>query len=76
MITSFSGALRNIKQIGIEFHDVQTKIAAYFRAVRSLYREGFVAVAWDPNITTHPIGFYDYFEIVFRRSDMAQCRTK
>ena len=54
----------------------QSKIGAYFLAVRSLYREGFVAIAWDPNITTHPIGFYDYFEIVFKRSDMGQCRTK
>ena len=57
----------------------QSKIGAYFLAVRALYREGFVAIAWDPNITTHPVGFYDYFEIVFRRSNMEQCdryRTK
>ena len=53
-----------------------SKIGAYFLLVRSLYSEGFVAIVWDPNITTHPIGFYDYFEIVFRWSDMEQCRTK
>jgi len=53
-----------------------SKIGAYFLAVWSLCSEGFVAIAWDPNITTHPIGFYDYFEIVFRKSDMEQCRTK
>ena len=47
-----------------------SKIGAYFLLVWSLYSEGFVAIVWDPNITTHPIGFYDYFEIVFRKSDI------
>ena len=61
-------------QIGIEFHDVPNNIRRYFTIVQRLYKLGFVVIAWDPNLfEKHREGPFAYFEIVFRRSDLAEC---
>ena len=61
-------------QIGIEFHDVPNNIRRYFSIVQRLYKLGFLVIAWDPNLfTKHRKGPFAYFEIVFRRSDLAEC---
>ena len=61
-------------QIGVEFHDVPKNIQSYFTIVQRLYQLGFVIVAWDPNLfAKHLEGPFGYFEIVFRRSDLAEC---
>ena len=36
-----SGALRNVKQLGLEFHDVPTFPHVYFAIVQRLYKIGF-----------------------------------
>ena len=73
-----SGTLDNVRQIGIEFHKVPQNIKTYFTIIQSLYKLGFVTIAWDPNLTTKPWqhnGPFHYFEIVFRRSDVAECKV-
>jgi len=68
-----SGSLANVRQIGIEFHDVPTHSKEYFTIVQELYKLGFVTIMWDINriisITRPP----PFFEIVFRRSNLAAC---
>ena len=72
----FSGSLLNVRQIGIEFHEVPENIRRYFTIVQKLYKLGFVTIAWDPNLTTKPVkGPFRYFEIVFRRSNVDECQS-
>ena len=71
---AFSNSIKNVQQIGIEFHRVPANIAAYFTIVQQLYRLGFKTIAWDPNLTTKPTqGPFQFFEIVFRRSNLDSC---
>ena len=44
-----SGALANVRQIGIEFHWVSQNIRKYFNMVKGLYKLGFVTIMWDEN---------------------------
>ena len=72
----FSGSLANVRQIGIEFHEVLENIKRYFTIIQELYKLGFVTIAWEPNFTTKPAkGPYDFFEIVFRRSNVDACKS-
>ena len=75
-IALFSGTLNNVRQIGIEFHEVPKNIKTYFAIIQKLYKLGFVTIAWDPNLTTKPYNEpFQFFEIVFRRSDVAMCKV-
>ena len=73
----YSGSLTNVRQIGIEFHEVTENVKRYFTIIQELYKLGFVTIAWDPNLTTTSFtnGPFRYFEIVFRRSDVAICKV-
>ena len=73
----YSGSLANVRQIGIEFHEVTGNIKRYFTIVQELYKLGFVTIAWDPNLTTTSFtkGPFRFFEFVFRRSDVAACKV-
>ena len=66
-----------MRQIGIEFHEVIENVKRYFIIIQELYKLGFVTIAWDPNLTTTSFtkGPFRYFEIVFRRSDVAACKV-
>ena len=66
-----------MRQIGIEFHEVTENVKRYFTIIQELYKLGFVTIAWDPNLTTTSFtkGPFRYFEIVFRRSDVAACKV-
>ena len=44
-----SGGLLNVRQIGIEFHNVSKSIKKYFTVVKMLYKLGFVTIMWDEN---------------------------
>jgi hypothetical protein len=56
---------------------VGTNIHKYFKIVQELYKLGYKTIAWDPNLTTKPTkGPFDFFEIVFRKTDLAICSTK
>ena len=44
-----SGSLANVRQIGIEFHEVWRNIRQYFTVVKELYKLGFVTIMWDEN---------------------------
>ena len=44
-----SGGLFNVRQIGIEFHNVSKSIKKYFTVVKMLYKLGFVTIMWDEN---------------------------
>ncbi|XP_063725171.1 uncharacterized protein LOC134853150 [Symsagittifera roscoffensis] len=67
-----SDSLRKVQQIGIEFHQVSIYIRTYVQMVQQLYELGFKTIAWDPNMTTRPKSGepFNYFEIVFRRSEL------
>ena len=73
MILLPSGSLANVRQIGIEFHDVPTHSKEYFIIVQELYKLGFVTIMWDDNRVMSTTHFYPFFEIVFRRSNLAAC---
>jgi hypothetical protein len=69
-----SGALKNILQIGIEFHQVPRKVKVYFQMVQELYKLGFKTIRWDPNLVAFPgRGPINFFEIVFRKTDLEIC---
>ncbi len=77
LMSNFSGALDNVLQIGIEFHEARKHLRKYFDIVQRLYRHGFVVVAWEPNlVASRKGGPSDYFEVVFRKVDVqAECAT-
>ena len=72
-----TGLIKNIKQIGVEFHDVVHNTDKYFKLMKLLNENGFKVIAFEPNLTWDPtwrkiegknVGT-DFFEIVFRRVD-------
>lgn len=67
-----SGALNNTKQLSLEFHHVETHASQYWAIIQDLYRIGFRIISYDPNYCTtmSTKGFYQFFEIVFRKSDI------
>ena len=68
---SYSGLVKLIRQIGVEFHQVHTYITMYAAIVKDLYRMGFKIISWEPNYTTQKGKYgYDYFEIVFRQTEI------
>jgi hypothetical protein len=69
--------LANVRQIGIEFHKVTINVKIYFKIVQQLYKLGYKTIAWDPNLTTHPIrGPFAYYEIVFRKTNLDICSQR
>ena len=72
-----SGSLKNVLQIGVEFHDVVNHINDFLAIVVGLYKSGFVTIAWEPNTVVKPeSGPFAYFEIVFRRSSLEACNVR
>ncbi|XP_059084738.1 uncharacterized protein LOC131881797 [Tigriopus californicus] len=65
-----SGALNNTKQLSFEFHHVEKFATQYWAIIQDLYRIGFRIISYDPNFCTtmSPKGFYQFFEIVFRKT--------
>ena len=67
-----SGSLANVRQIGIEFHNVPKYSKQYFTIVQELYKLGFVTIMWDENrVASITEKGSPLFEIVFRRSNLA-----
>ena len=57
--------------MGLEFHQVPDNIRHFSSLVKDLYGLGFKVIAWDPNLVTSvKMGVYEYFEIVFRKTDI------
>ena len=75
MILLPSGSLANVRQIGIEFHNVPTHSKEFFAIVQELYKLGFVTIMWDENRVSSLKwrSERELFEIVFRRSNLAAC---
>ena len=76
MILLPSGSLANVRQIGIEFHNVPTHSKEFFAIVQELYKLGFVTIMWDDNgvmSITRKGKERHFFEIFFRRSNLAAC---
>ena len=72
-----SGSLKNVLQIGVEFHDVVNHINDFLAIVVGLYKLGFVTIAWEPNMVAKKEGApFAYFEIVFRRSALEACKVR
>ena len=72
----FSGVLKNVLQIGLEFHRVPQYIKVYFGLVQELYKLGYKTISWDPNLGAQK-GFgtaINFFEIVFRKTDLSACK--
>ena len=46
----------------------------YFSILQELYKLNFKTIAWDANLVAKPAhGPINFFEIVFRKTDMAVC---
>ena len=58
--------LRNIDQLGLEFHKVYKNVKAFARIVKGLYANGFKIIHWEPNKAAMPDPKHGYrlFEIV------------
>ena len=80
-----TGLLQNVKQIGVEFHNVSNNLQNYANLVKDLDSAGFRIFAMDPNLVFDAASrpknsnnlFGDYFEIAFRKvddSDFLKCR--
>ncbi|XP_059084740.1 uncharacterized protein LOC131881799 [Tigriopus californicus] len=67
-----SGALNNVKQLSFEFHSVERFARKYWAIIQDLYRMGFRIISYDPNFCTtmSENGFYEFFEIVFRKTEI------
>ena len=69
-----SGSLANVRQIGIEFHNVPKFSKQYFTIIQELYKLGFVTIMWDENRVANIFNKGSpLFEIVFRRSNLTAC---
>ena len=40
-MSSYSGVLKNVQQIGVRFHHVTTRIRSYFEILQGLYKLGY-----------------------------------
>ncbi|XP_063718875.1 uncharacterized protein LOC134845744 [Symsagittifera roscoffensis] len=74
-----SGSLANVKQIGIEFHqgDNGKNFQSYAEITKLLSQHGFKLISWDPNmVVTSNLksGPYSCFEVVFRKTELIDCR--
>ena len=68
-----SGILKNVLQIGIEFHWIGTKnnFKDYFDIMAGLHNQGFKTIYWENNFLGKIInGFCSTFEIVFRKTEL------
>ncbi|TRY79360.1 hypothetical protein TCAL_07071 [Tigriopus californicus] len=67
-----SGALSHIKQLAFEFHFVDANVAKFWAIIQDLYQIGFRVISYDPNFCKGDSekGFYQLFEIVFRKTDV------
>ena len=66
-----SGVIDRIRQIGVEFHEVGKFIYVYAKIVKRLSARGFKIISWEPNFTTQRgINGYDFFEVVFRKTEI------
>ena len=72
-----TGILRNVQQIGVEFHWIGTeyKVEDFFDIVKGLFHQGFKVIYWEMNyFEKTPDGFPTTFEILFRKFTLP-CET-
>ena len=74
-----SGLLKNVKQIGMEFHKVDVKkVQSYWDIVEGLYEQGFRLMTFEPNYAMASIkgdekigNVHILHEVTFRKADFS-----
>ena len=66
------GLLKNVQQIGFEFHGVHSNLKLFSEIVVKLHQQGFRVISYEPNFCQLPKEnhLYNLFEIVFKKSDV------
>ena len=51
-----SGILKRVKQIGVEFHNVNSeRVESYWNIIEGLYEQGFRLMTYDPNLAVNSV---------------------
>ncbi|TRY80019.1 hypothetical protein TCAL_06575, partial [Tigriopus californicus] len=45
-----SGAMDNVLQVGVEFHNTESFAREYWRITKGLHQLGFIHISYDPNL--------------------------
>ena len=64
------GLLKNVRQMGFEFHKILEYPRIFSQIIVDLHRLGFKVISYDPNLHVLPkeTNFFSYSEIVFKKS--------
>ena len=74
-----AGLLKNVKQIAIEFHRVNSRnVQVYWDIVNGLYQQGFRLMTFEPNYAMWPqrmhwtssVYVHMFHEVTFRKMDL------